>query len=55
MFGWFMASLVYYMMWFSAKSLAGSIYINLLILGLVELPGLYSISPGGFEQMAEKI
>eukprot|EP00116_Pleurobrachia_bachei_P007435 sb/3467697/ len=39
MFGWFMTSLVYYMLWFSAKNLAGSIYINALILGLAELPG----------------
>ena len=39
MFGWFMTSLVYYMLWFSAKSLAGDIYVNAAILGLAELPG----------------
>jgi len=39
MFGWFMTSLVYYMLWFSAKSLAGDIYVNAIILGLAELPG----------------
>ena len=42
MFGWFMTSLVYYMLWFSAKSLAGDIYINAAILGLAELPGFYN-------------
>ena len=40
MFGWFMTSLVYYMLWFSAKSLAGNIYVNAAILGIAEIPGL---------------
>ncbi|KAL5260307.1 hypothetical protein ACHWQZ_G010436 [Mnemiopsis leidyi] len=39
MFGWFMTSLVYYMLWFSAKSLAGDIYVNAAILGIAEIPG----------------
>jgi len=39
MLGWFMSSLVYYMLWFSAKYLAGDIYLNAFILGAAELPG----------------
>jgi len=44
MFGWFMTSLVYYVLTFSASSLAGDIYVNAAILGAAEIPGNLNIN-----------
>ncbi|KAL3866340.1 hypothetical protein ACJMK2_043646 [Sinanodonta woodiana] len=43
MYGWFVASCVYYGLNFNTKNLTGNFYLNIFLSGLVEIPALFFV------------